>query len=106
MHTTLKMTRAAMVTLSMSPMEKEMAANLESAMYVANMAGDPHHWERSTFGAVRKALEALATATIDRCNRNVPAEAARSLGRQVVAGMLDNHEDMSYNFDLIAKGTR
>lgn len=106
MHTTLTMTRAAMVCLSMSEPEKEMASALEVTMYNANAAGNPHHWERSTFGAVRKALEALAAATIDRCNPNVPADAARALARRVVLGMIENHEDMAYNFDLIARGVR
>lgn len=98
--------RAAMAYNSMSEMEKEMLTSLESILYVANSAGDPHHWERSTFGAVRDALVATLQATIDRTNHNVPPSAARALAQRVVVLMIDNHEDARYNLRLIAEGIR
>lgn len=98
--------RAAMAYTSMSEIEKEMLANLESTMYVANSAGDPHHWERSTFGAVRTALVTTVQAVIDRTNRNTPPDAARTLAKHVVNGMIDNHENAVENLRLIARGVR
>jgi hypothetical protein len=98
--------RASNALADMSGVEHEMLATLESVMYVANSAGDPHHWERSTFGAVRTALVTTVQAVVDRTNRNTPPDAARTLAKHVVALMIDNHEDARYNLRLIAQGIR
>lgn len=96
--------RAAMAYNSMSDLEKEMLTSLESTLYVANSAGDPHHWERSTFGAVRNALVTTVQAVIDRTNHNTPPDAARTLAKRVVEGMILNHENAPENLRMIARG--
>lgn len=98
--------RAAMAYTSISDQEVEILGYFEAAMYVANAAGAPHHWERSTYGAAQIALTTTLQAVIDRTNRNTPPDAARALARRVVDGMVDNHEDAQYNLRLIAEGVR
>lgn len=101
---TLTQRRASNALAGMATVETEMLVNLESLMYVANSAGDPHHWERSTFGAIKTALVTALQATIDRTNHNIPADAARTLAKRVVEEMLSNHESARYNLRLIADG--
>jgi hypothetical protein len=98
--------RAENARRDMSPIEEEMLALLESVLYSANAAGDPHHWERSTFGATRNAIVACLQAVLDRTNPNIPAAEARKIAVRTTEAMIANHENARYNLRLIAEGVR